>query len=115
MAQSDYTQTSLADHYGTLATHGAIFTTVPADDNTPGTEPTGGSPAYARIPLVWDAPVDGVSTAVAKFDVPAGTTIVGTGIFDALTAGNYIQGKQEASLDFPSQDTVTVTFTYTQV
>ena len=70
--------------------------------------------AYARKPLTWTPGAAGVTTAQATFDVPAGATVVGTQLFDALTGGTYIDGKTETSVNFPTQDTVTVTFTYTQ-
>jgi hypothetical protein len=102
----------MAARYGTLATHGAVYTTAPGA--SAGTEPSGGSPAYARKPLTWAAGSTGVVSASATFDVPAGTTVNGTGLHDALTAGNYIDGKTETAVSFPTQDTITVTFTYTQ-
>lgn len=105
-----YTDTGTA---GTAATVPGANTT--AGDNAAGTEPVGGTPAYARKPLIWSAPTNGVITASATFDVPPGTTVVGTGMHDALAAGNYLNGKTEASVTFPSQDTVTVNFTHTQV
>jgi hypothetical protein len=101
---------SLAVEYGTDATHGALFTTTPGA--SPGTEVTGGSPAYARMPLTWSAPTAGVITASATFDVPA-CTVVGTGVYTAVTAGTYLDGNTVTSVVFATQDTVTVTFTLT--
>lgn len=102
---------ALAVEYGTLATHGALFTTTPG--GSPGTEVTGGSPAYARKALTWSSPTDGVITASAEFDVPA-CSVFGTGVYDAITAGNYLDGDPVAEVVFAGQDTVTVNFTYTQ-
>jgi hypothetical protein len=110
---STYGKNALADHFGSIATHGAVYTTNPGA--SAGTEPTGGSPAYARKALTWSAADAGVVTASATFDIPAGTTIVGTGVHTALTAGNYIDGKVDATVNFTDQDTVTVNYTYTQV
>jgi hypothetical protein len=110
---STFTKNALATEYGALATHGAVYTTAPGA--AAGTEPSGGTPAYARKPLTWSAPTDGVITASAVFDVPEDTTIVGTGLHDALTGGNYIDGQIESSVTFDAQDTVTVNFSYTQV
>lgn len=106
------TKTSLAASYAALATHGALATSAPGA--SAGTEPSGGSPAYARKPLTWVPGAAGVTTASATFDVPA-CTVVGTQTFTALTGGSYVDGKTETSVVFASQDTVTVTFTYTQV
>lgn len=102
----------VATAYGATATHGALYTTTPGA--TAGTEPTGGTPAYARKPLTWGAPTNGVIQAVATFDIPAGTTIVGQGVHTALTAGTYLDGGAVTSQAFATQGTATVTFTYTQ-
>jgi len=104
---------NLAVAYGTNAPYGALYTTAPGA--TAGTEPTGGTPAYARKALTW-APgtVDGVVTATATFDVPTGTTIVGVGVHTALTGGAYLDGGTVTSQAFSSQGTYAVTFTYTQ-
>jgi hypothetical protein len=54
-----------------------------------GAEISGGSPAYARKPITWNAAASGTKTIVAAqtFDVPAGTTVMAVSLFDALTAG----------------------------
>jgi len=109
---STYGKNSLAAKYATEALYGAVYTTAPGA--SAGTEPSGGTPAYARKALTWSAPSAGVITASAVFDIPAGTTIVGTGTHTAATGGSYVDGKTETSVVFSSQDTVTVTFTYTQ-
>jgi hypothetical protein len=58
------------------------LTTAPPTDTTPGTgataastEATGGSPAYARLAVVWGAAATGTkaNTGALTFDVPAGT------------------------------------------
>lgn len=108
-----YTKDQLATEYGQRATHGTVYTTAPGA--AAGTEPTGGTPAFARKPLTWSAPSGGVITASAVFDMPPGTTVVGTGLHDALTAGNYIDGKTVTEVTFDVQDTVTVNYSYTQV
>ena len=101
---------SLATKYAADALYGALFTTAPGA--TAGTEVTGGSPAYARKALIWSAPSNGVITASVTFDVPA-CTVVGTGVYSALTAGTYLDGNTVTSVTFSTQDTVTVTFTLT--
>jgi len=110
---STFAKNAMATKFGQLATHGAVFTTAPGA--TAGTEPSGGSPAYARKSLTWSAPSNGTITASAVIDLPAGTTVVGTGLFDAATGGNYIDGQVETSVEFTDQDTVTVNYSYTQV
>jgi len=100
---------ALATAYETEATHAAIYTTVPGA--TAGTEP--GAP-YARKPLTWGEPANGVVTATATFDVPAGATIVGGGIHDAVTAGNYLDGGPVTSQAFATAGQYTLSLTFTQ-
>jgi hypothetical protein len=102
-----------ATAYGTAAAYGAVYTTAPG--GTAGTEPSGGAPAYARKALTWGAPANGVITATAVFDIPTGTTIVGSGFHTAVTAGTYLDGNSVTSQAFASQGTYTVTFTFTEV
>lgn len=102
----------LASSYATNATHGAVYTTVPGA--TQGTEPTGGTPAYARKPLAWSAPSNGVITVAPVFDIPSANTIVGAGVHNAITAGTYLDGSTVTSQAFSSQGTYTVTYTFTE-
>lgn len=57
-----------------------------------GNELTGGSPPYARQPIVWQAAgavTQGVRdiTGTETFDVPAATTVRAVALYDALTVG----------------------------
>jgi len=105
---------NLAIAYGNSATHAALFTTAPTG-TTAGTEVTGGSPAYARKALSWTAgAVDGSVTATATFDVPAGATVAGAGLYTAITGGTYLDGATVTSQAFAAQGTYTLTITYTQ-
>lgn len=110
--QTTAEKNSLANKYATDAPYGALYTTAPGA--SAGTEPSGGSPAYARKSLSWGSASGGVVTASATFDVPAGATIVGVGLHSAATAGTYIDGASVTSQAFATQGTFTVTFTYTQ-
>jgi hypothetical protein len=104
---------TLASAYGAAATYGAVYTT--SAGSSQGTEPTGGSPAYARKPLSWGSPTNGViSTTAVTFDIPASTTIVSAGVHTAVTAGTYLDGASVTSQTFSSQGTYQVTYTYTQ-
>lgn len=79
-------------------------------DNT--TEPTGGSPAYARKALTWAASSTGSKALAATlpvFDIPAGFTVKAVGLWSALTNGvlyGYWDVTDEA---FTGQGTYTVT------
>jgi hypothetical protein len=110
--QTTTEKNSLANKYAADATHGAVYTTTPG--SSAGTEPSGGSPAYARKALSWSSASSGVVSATATFDIPSGATIVGIGLHTALTAGTYLDGATITSQAFASQGTLTVTFTYTQ-
>lgn len=105
---------NLATAYGAAATHAALYSTAPSG-STPGTELTGGSPAYARRPLTWSAPTNGVTSATpAAFDVPSGATVAGAGVHTALTGGTYLDGTSLTSQAFSSAGSYTLTITYTQ-
>jgi hypothetical protein len=54
-----------------------------------GTEVTGGSPAYARKAITWNAAATGSKdiAAAVTFDVPAGTTVRAVQLWSASTAG----------------------------
>ena len=101
---------NLENAYGTAATHGAVYTTAPG--GSAGTEPSGGSPAYARKPLSWSG--NAPRTATATFDIPASNTIVGAGVHTAISASTYLDGASVTSQAFASQGTYQVTFNYTQ-
>lgn len=104
---------SLVDKYKADCTFTALYTTVPGAAQ--GTEPTGGSPAYARKASNWGATASSAATASpAAHDVPSGSTIAGAGFHDAVTAGNYRDGGSVPSQPFSSQGTYTLTATYTQ-
>lgn len=110
--QTTTQKNTLATSYGSAALFGAVYTTAPGA--SAGTEPSGGSPAYARKSLSWGAASGGVVTASATFDIPSGTTIVGAGIHTAVTAGTYLDGVAVTSQAFASQGTYVVTFTFTE-
>jgi hypothetical protein len=108
--QTTTMKNTLATSYGASATHGAIYTT--AGTGTAGTEVTGGT--YARKPLTWSAAANGVITATATFDVPAGVTVRGGGVHSALTAGTYLDGGAVTDQNFATAGQYTLTFQYTQ-
>ena len=107
------TREALAGHYTSICTHASLHTADPA--GTGAGEVTGGTPAYARKAITWQAgAVDGtyVSDPIT-FDVPAATAITHVGLWDAVTAGTY-RDKRAFVLTFSSQGTLTLTITYTQ-
>lgn len=75
---------------GVGATHGSLHSAYSASGAN---ELTGGSPAYARKALTWAA-ASGRTKALAAtlpvFDVGAGSTVAFFGLWDALSAGNFL-------------------------
>jgi hypothetical protein len=110
--QTTAEKNSLANKYAADALYGAVYTTAPGA--SAGTEPSGGSPAYARKALSWSSASGGSVTATATFDVPSGATVIGAGLHTAATAGTYLDGVSVTSQAFASQGTYQITFTYTQ-
>jgi len=102
---------TLATAYGNAATFAAVYTTTPGA--TAGTEPSGGSPAYARKSISWGAASNGVITATVTFDIPSGATLVGAGVHTAATGGTYLDGGTVTSQAFASQGTYVLTLTFT--
>lgn len=75
------------------ATNGAKYASLHTAYSATGTnEVTGGSPAYARKALTWDAAASSAKALNANitFDVPASTTVQFVGFWDAVTAGNFL-------------------------
>jgi hypothetical protein len=77
--------TGLASVVSHLSLHGGI------PDGTGSNELTGGSPAYARKAVSWNAAASGLvdNTAQIVHDVPAGSTVYAVGLWSALSAGNF--------------------------
>lgn len=105
---------TLSDAYKAAAINGAVTTTAPG--GSAGTEPSGGSPAYARKVITWGSSASGVVTATAiPFDIPSGTTIVGFQVHaNPLASGSYLDGCGVTSQVFSSQGVYNITPTYTQ-
>jgi hypothetical protein len=104
---------NLAVAYGTAAAYASLHS---ADPGTTGTsEISGGSPAYARKALTWTAgSVDGVVTATATFDIPAGTGTTHAGLWPTSTGGTFLDKVAAVYSSQASQGQMTVNFTYTQ-
>ena len=75
-------------------------------------EIAGGSPAYARVAIAFNAPVEGSmddSTNGAVVDIPAGAVVDYVGFFSALTAGTMLGIDPVTPETFAGQGTYTVT------
>lgn len=75
---------------GDPATHLSLHFDIP--DALGSSELTGGSPAYARIPVVWNTAADGIvsQSGSAVFNVPGGSTVSCIGFWSALTDGTFL-------------------------
>lgn len=94
----------------TPITHASLHTADPGD--TGASEVSGGSPAYARKAIAFNAPSGGTmddSTNGAVFDVPAGTTVTHVGFWSAATAGTFLASADVTDETFAAQGTYTLT------
>lgn len=124
--KTDAMKNIVADAYAGAADYAALYSTAPSG-SSPGTELSGGSPAYARKAITWNAAgavgpagsgvqpaTPGVCYAQVVFDVEAGDTVAGAGVHTAITAGSYLDGAAVTSQAFATQGTYTLNLSYTQ-
>lgn len=81
----------------------------PADNTT---EPSGGTPAYARKALTWAASSAGskaVAATLPVFDIPPGFTVKSIGLWTALTNGTLLGYFDVVDEAFTGQGTYTLT------
>jgi len=104
----------MLDQLGTVLTRLALHTGDPGAADTAANEVTGGSPAYARKAIAWNAagtPTPGSmddSTNGAVFDIPAGTTVAWISGWNTAGTSRYFK-KAVTNEVFGSQGTYTVT------
>lgn len=90
--------------------YGAVHNVDAPTDNT--TEPSGGSPAYARKALTWGTSSGNskpLAATLPVFDIPAGFTVKSVGLWSAVSGGTlygYFDVTDEA---FAAQGTYTLT------
>lgn len=89
---------AIRDHGQTLITHLGLV------DNA-GTELSGGSPAYARLPVTWVTDASGSMgpNADLTFDIPAGADVSGWRGYSALTGGIDYGGAALTREDYAAQ------------
>lgn len=84
----------MLDALDETATGGADFGSLHSAYSTTGTnELTGGTPAYARVALVWGPASGGSKGLVATlptWNVAAGQTVSWVGLWDAVTSGTFL-------------------------
>ena len=99
---------------GALCVKLALHTGDPGAADTADNEVTGGSPAYARVPIAWNAagtPTPGSmddSTNGAVFNVPASTTVSWISGWNSAGTVRYFK-KDVTDEAFAGQGTYTVT------
>ena len=82
MAYEDDAKNVMLDELGTLITYVGLL-----DDED--SEVSGGSPAYARKAITWDAAASGEMAASnqPEFDIPTGTTVAKVIFMSAISGG----------------------------
>ena len=92
-----------------VAVFASLHTSNPGDTGT--NEVTGGSPAYARKAITWNAASGGSidDSNVPVFDVPSGTTVSYVGLFSAVSGGTFYGSSDVTDEVFAAQGTYTLT------
>jgi len=99
---------AIADFEAARLNYASLHTADPT--TTGGAEATGGTPAYARLPITPSTATAGVAAfAQVTFDVPAGTYTHG-GVWTALTGGTFRGGNALSATQIVNgQDQIRVT------
>jgi hypothetical protein len=97
------------DAIAALAVRVALHTGDPGAANTASNEVTGGSPAYARKAIAWNAASGGSATPTGNvvLDVPASTTVTWISLWNSAGTVRYYK-KAVTSEAFGAQGTYTV-------
>lgn len=97
------------DAIAALAVRVALHTGDPGAANTASNEVTGGSPAYARKAIAWNAASGGSATPTGNvvLDVPASTTVTYISLWNSAGTVRYYK-KAVTSEAFGAQGTYTV-------
>lgn len=110
MSITDAGKNTMLDAFPAVATFASLHTADPG--LTGANEVAGGSPAYARQSITWNAASAGNldSSNQPVFDVPAGTTVTHVGLWDAVSAGTFEGGGALSSSEtFTGQGTFSLT------
>jgi hypothetical protein len=94
---------------GALAVFVSLHTADPGE--TGADEVTGGSPAYARKAITWNAAAAGAmdDSNVPVFDVPSGTHVNYVGLWSLVTGGVWYGSDVVTEEIFAAQGTYTLT------
>jgi len=100
---------AMLDYLASVAVYASLHTGDPGDNGA--NEVTGGTPAYARKSITWNAAAAGSldSSNAPAFDVPGSTTVAYVGFWSADTAGTFYGSADVTDEVFASQGTYTLT------
>lgn len=110
MGMNNALKNAMLSHAGSLVGYMSLHTEYPAST---GNEISGGSPAYARKAVTWNAAANGsmIASNQPVFDVPASTTIKAVGFWSAATSGTQYGDDDVDEETFNNQGTYTATST----
>lgn len=99
---------AMLDHLAGLAVWASLHSADPGASGT--NELSGGSPAYARKAITWNAAASGALDNLANpvFDVPAGSTVSYFGLWSASSGGTFYGSGDVADETFNGQGTYTL-------
>lgn len=109
MALNDNAKNAMLDHLASLATFASLHS---ADPGATGlNELAGGTPAYARKSITWNAAATGAldSSNQPVFDVEGGDTVAFVGFWSAVSAGTFYGSADVTDETFGGQGTYTLT------
>ena len=109
MPYSILAKNAMLNALGALAIYVSLHDGDPGESGT--AEMSGGTPAYARKSITWNAAANGSldDSNVPVFDVPAGKTVKYVGFWSALTTGTFYGSAAVTNEAFTAQGTYTLT------
>lgn len=109
MGLTNAAKNAMLDHLAGLAVYASLHSADPGSTGT--NELTGGSPAYARKAITWNAASAGNldDSNAPVFDVPAGSTVSHFGLWSAVSGGTFYGSGDLVDEAFAGQGTYTLT------
>jgi len=109
MPYSTLGKNAMLNALGALAVFASLHTADPGDNGA--NEVSGGSPAYIRKAITWNAAAAGAmdDSNAPVFDVPASTTVAYVGFWSAVTVGTFYGAADVTDEVFAAQGTYTLT------
>jgi len=111
MPYSTLGKNAMLNELGSLAVFASLHSGDPADNGA--NEISGGSPAYIRKAIAWEAAGSGTMNKNASpavvFDVPGSTTVSYVGFWSAVSVGTFYGSADVTDEVFAGQGTYTLT------